>query len=203
LGDIFSSTPGKDWGVIPAMQTLNLSDSMPRSEGRIKSLLWPSIQSSSDVDYLGAQGYWVCVAVAVLSFVVLIISDHPVMGTFVLLFYYLGGVGVRERSRYAAGCVSVAYLADMLASGAGIVRIILAALLLSNFRATWLAARWTPGSEEATPIPRWSETWTDKFADKLPTLLWPKVRILYYILSACYLILSVIGLSILIHRRIG
>jgi hypothetical protein len=185
------------------MQTLNLSDSMPRSEGRIKSLLWPSIQSSSDVDYLGAQGYWVCVAVAVLSFVLLIIADQPIIGTFVLLFYYLGGVGVRERSRYAAGCVSVAYLAEILASGPSIVRIVLAALLLSNFRATWVAARWKPDSEEAAPIPRWSETWTDKFADKLPTFLWPKVRILYYILSVCYLIFSVIGLAILIHRRIG
>lgn len=185
------------------MQTLNLSDSMPRSEGRIKSLFWPSIQSSSDVDYLGAQGYWVCGAVGVLSSVLLIISDQPIMGTFVLLFYYLGGVGVRERSRYAAGCVSVAYLADLLASGPSIVRIVLAALLLSNFRATWIAARWKPDSEEAAPVPRWSETWTDKFADKLPTFLWPKVRILYYILSVCYLILAAVGLTIIIHRRIG
>ena len=176
---------------------------MPRSESRIKSLFWPSIQSSSDVDYLGAQGYWVCVAVAVLSFVVLIISDQPIMGTFVLLFYFLGGVGVRERSRYAAGCVLVGYLADILASGPSIVRIILAALLLSNFRATWIAARWTPGSEEAATVPRWSETWTDKFADKLPTFLWPKVRIPYYILSAAYLILAAIGLAVLIQRRIG
>jgi len=197
------STPSENWGVISAVQTLNLSDSMPRSENRIKSLFWPSIQSSSDVDYLGAQGYWVCVAVAVLSFVVFIISDQPITGTFVLLFYYLSGVGVRERSRYAAGCVSVAYLADMFASGPSIVRIVLAALLLSNFRATWIAARWKPDSEEAAPLPRWSETWTDKFADKLPTFLWPKVRILYFILSVCYLILAVIGFIFIIHRRIG
>jgi hypothetical protein len=176
---------------------------MPRSDSRIKSLFWPSIQSSSDVDYLGAQGYWVCVAVAVLSFVVLMISDHPVTGTFVLLFYYLSGVGVREHSRYAAACVSVAYLADILVSGPSIVRIILAALLLSNLRATWIASRWMPDSQEAVPVPRWSDTWTDKFADKIPTFLWPKVRILYYILSACYLILAVIGLSVLIHRRFG
>jgi hypothetical protein len=185
------------------MQTLNLSDSMPRSEGRIKSLLWPSVQSSSDVDYLGAQGYWVCVAVAVLSLVVLVISGQPIIGTFVLLFYYLGGVGVRERSQYAAGCVSVAYLLDTVATGPSIVKIVLAALLLSNFRATWIAARWKPDSEEAVLIPRWSETWTDKFVDKLPTFLWPKVRILFYILSVCYLILAVIGVIVLIHRRIG
>jgi hypothetical protein len=91
----------------------------------------------------------------------------------------------------------------MLDSGPSIVRIVLAALLLSNLRATWIAARWKPDSEEAVPIPRWSETWTDKFADKLPTFLWPKVRILYYILSACYLILAVMGLIIIIRRRIS
>ena len=185
------------------METLNLSDSTPRSENRLKSLFWPSIQSSSDVDYLGAQGYWVCVAVAILSLVVLIISDQPITGTFVLLFYYLSGVGVRERSRYAAGCVSIAYLADILVSGPSIVRIILAALLLSNFRATWIAASWKPDSPEAAPLPRWDDTWTDKFVDKLPTLLWPKLRILYYILSVCYLILEIIGLTVLIRQRLG
>jgi hypothetical protein len=58
------------------MQTLGLSDSMPRSESRLKSLFWPSIQSSSDVDYLGAQGYWVCAVIAVLSFVVLAVSSR-------------------------------------------------------------------------------------------------------------------------------
>lgn len=201
--NFLSSTSSTNWGVIRAVQTLNLSDSMPRSESRIKSLFWPSIQSSSDVDYLGAQGYWVCFAVAVLSFVVLIISDQPITGTFVLLFYYLSGVGVRERSRYAAGCVSVAYLADILVSGPGIVKIILAALLLSNFRATWIASSWKPDSAEAALLPRWSDTWTDKFVDKLPTFLWPKLRILYYILSVCYLMLEVIGLTILVRRRFG
>ncbi|HZR29438.1 MAG TPA: hypothetical protein VFA71_11735 [Terriglobales bacterium] len=39
------------------MQTLGVSDSTPQSENWLKSLFWPSIQS--DVDYLGAQGYWV------------------------------------------------------------------------------------------------------------------------------------------------
>jgi hypothetical protein len=39
------------------MQTLGLSDSTPRTESRLKSLFWPTIQTGSDVDYLGAQGY--------------------------------------------------------------------------------------------------------------------------------------------------
>ena len=185
------------------MQTLGLSDSMPRSEGRIKSLLWPSIQTSSDVDYLGAQGYWVCVAVAVFSLALLLISDKPILGTFVFLFYFLGGVGVREQSRYAAGRVSVAYIVDMIVGGPGIVSIVLAALLLSNFRATWIVARWKPDSQEAAPLPRWSDTWTDKFVDKLPSFLWPKARVLYYILSVCYLLLELVGAFVLLRQRIG
>ena len=87
------------------MQTLGLADSMPRTDGRLKSLFWPSIQSSNDVDYLGAQGYWVCALVAVLSLAVFAFTGNTIIGVFVFLFYYLGGVGVRERSRYAAAAV--------------------------------------------------------------------------------------------------
>src|SRR5260370_24665529 len=150
------------------MQTLGLSDSMPRSESRIKSLLWPSIQSSSDVNYLGAQGYWVCSVIAVLSLAVLVISGHAFLGGFVFLVFYLGGVGVRERSRYAAGCLLVLYVMDMLVSGPSIIKGLFAALLLSNFRAIWIASHWRPDSEEAVPAPRGVENWSRKFADQRP-----------------------------------
>jgi len=70
-----------------------------------------------------------------------------------LLLYYLGGVGVRERSRYAAAVVFLMYLLDTLVSP-GVVRVLLSALLLSNLRATWIAANWSPDSEEAALPPR-------------------------------------------------
>jgi hypothetical protein len=184
------------------MQTLGLADSMPRTEGRLKSLFWPSIQSSSDLDYLGAQGYWVCALVAVFSLVVTAFAGQTIVGAFIFLFYYLGGVGVRERSRYAAAVVLVMYVADVVATGPSVVRIVLVGLLLSNLRATWIASSWKPDSDEANPTPRFDDTWSDKFADKLPTWLWPKVRILYYVLSACLLIFTGIGLTMMaLHRR--
>jgi hypothetical protein len=34
------------------MQSLGLSGSRPRTEGKLKSLFWPSIASDTDVDYL-------------------------------------------------------------------------------------------------------------------------------------------------------
>jgi hypothetical protein len=183
------------------MQTLGLSDSTPRSDSRLKSLFWPSVQSSSDVDYLGTQGYWVCAVIAVMSLVALVLSGHPFLGAFVFLVFYLGGVGVRERSRYAAGCVLVSYLMDMLVSGPGIVKVLFAALLLANFRAIWIASHWKSDSEEAAPAPRWSENWTDKFADQLPMWLWPKIRVPYYFLSAAYFLLAALGVAAVIRRH--
>lgn len=185
------------------MQTLGLSDSTPRTESRLKSLFWPSIQTGSDVDYLGAQGYWVCALVAVFSFVFSAISGHAIAGAFAMALYYLGGVGVRERSRYAAAVVLGLFVADMVASWPNVfvLRVLLAALLLSNLRATWIASRWKPESEDVTLPPRLGETWSDKFVDKLPMWLWPKVRVLYYVLSACFFVLLAIGLAVMVHRR--
>src|ERR1035441_9364188 len=84
------------------MQTLGISDTMPRSDGRLKSLFWPSIQTGADVDYLGSQGYWVCSLIAVVSLVLYVALGQPALAVVTLLFYYVGGVGVREGNGYAA-----------------------------------------------------------------------------------------------------
>ncbi len=179
------------------MQTLGLSDSTLRTEGRLKSLFWPSIQTGSDVDYLGAQGYWVCTVVAILSFVGSLASGRAITGVLALTLFYFGGVGVRERSRYAAAVVLVLFI-DRLVAAPGIVGTLLGALLLSNFRATWIASRWEPQSEDAILPARLGETWSDNFADRLPQWLWPKVRVPYYILSAGMLVFAAVGLVIII-----
>lgn len=189
-----------------AMQTLGISDSTPATESRLKSLFWPSIKNGTDVDYLGAQGYWVCAIVGVGSFVFALAFGQPIMGTLLLLFYYIGGVGVRERSLYAAAVVFGLYFVDFLfaisrlISAGGFVRIAFAALLLSNLRATWIASRWNPQSEEASLPPRLSGSWNDKFVDQFPAWLWPKVRILYYIFSFLMLAFVCLGLIALILR---
>ncbi len=185
------------------MQTLGLSDSTPRTESRLKTLFWPSIQSASDVDYLGAQGYWVCTAVALVSVVVLIFRGNSILGPVVFLFYYLGGIGVRERSRYAATVVLLMYVLDALFATPGVLTVLFAALLLSNLRATWTASSWKPDSEAAILPPRFGDTWAEKFADKLPAFLWPKIRVLYYIFSGGYLVLIAFGLAVLASRRLS
>ena len=182
------------------METLDLSGSTPRSESRLKSLFWPSIQTATDVDYLGAQGYWVCTVVALLSFGVLVSTGQAISAVATLLFYYLGGVGVRERSRYAAAVVLLMYLVDTFFTGLGVVRILIGALLVSNMRATWIAAQWKPDSEEAALPPRLGDTMSDKFADRLPQWLWPKVRIPYYVLSIIFMFLIFVGLILMQTR---
>ncbi len=187
------------------MQTLGLSDSTPRSEGRLKSLFWPSITSGSDVDYLGRQGFWVCTVVGILSFLFLALVN-PLLGLAILLVYFLGGVGVRERSRYAATIVFALYFLETLVllpgllSPGGILRIVCLGLLLSNFRATWIASRWQPGSEDAELPIRLSDTWGDKLTDQLPMWLWPKISIPYYIFASGFLVLEAYGLLNLFTR---
>lgn len=191
------------------MQTLGLSDSTTRTEGRLKSLFWPSIQSGADVDYLAVQGFWVCTGVGVISLLFLALANHPITGVLVFLLFHLGGVGVREHNPFAAAIILVYYIVDFLASflfllnspAIGFVRAIIIALLLSNLRATWIAAGWKPDSEEAALPPRFGETFSDKLADQWPAFIWPKVKVLYYIFSFGYLALTVAGLIIMILRK--
>src|SRR5947207_14386543 len=141
------------------MQTLGLSNTTPHSENRLKSLLWPSIQSGADVDYLGAQGYWICSILAVFSFIFSIATNHPVIGFLALLFYYLGGVGVRERSIFAATIVFIFYVVNLLASGPSIIGISFAVFFLKKNRATSLASGWKTDAAEAASPPRINATW--------------------------------------------
>jgi hypothetical protein len=183
------------------MQTLELSDSAPRTEGRLKSLFWPAIQSADDVEYLGTQGFWICTFVAVLSFALSLFTGHEIIGAIVLLFFYLGGVGVREHSPFAAAAVFVLYVLDSLATGPSVMRIAIAAVLFSNLRATWIAAGWKPDASDAIPPPRLRETWSDKFSDSVPGWLWPKVRAVYYVFSVAFIALEAVGIYSLLRRH--
>jgi hypothetical protein len=183
------------------MQTLGLSDSTTRTESRLKSLFWPSIQSGADVDYLAVQGYWVCNAVGVLSLVVLTLAGQPFNAVLVFLLFHFGGVGVREHNPFAAAIMLAFYLLDTWASGIGVVRVIVGALLLSNLRATWIADHWKPESEEGVMPPRMNETFADQVADKWPAFIWPKVKVIYYIFSFGYVAVVVAGLIVVALRH--
>jgi hypothetical protein len=133
----------------------------------------------------------------------LLAAHQPILGIVILSFFYLGAVGVREHSRFAATAIFVFYVVDSLASlklllaspGMIVLRVVITALLLSNLRASWIAAHWHGSSDEPSLPLRLDDTLSDKFANRWPTWLWPKIRVVYYILSTGFLLLVVLGLA--------
>jgi hypothetical protein len=125
----------------------------------------------------------------------------PITGVATMLFYYVGGVGIRDRSRFAALAVFIVYFLDTV-PGLSVLRVVLGGALLSNLRATWIAAGREPESEEAILPPRLNETLFDRLADQLPAWLWPKLRIPYYIYASGFLLSLIAGLAAAISGKV-
>ncbi len=178
------------------MQTLGLSESTPRSESRLRALFWPAIRNRTDLDYIGRQGFWICFLVAVFTVVVSFFAGFSLAGIFDGLFFFLAGVGVRERDRFAGiAAFSVYFLSGfLLGNGFSVVRIIFLALLLANVRGNWLAARWRPDPENDPSPVRLNDTLTDKLTNTMPALLWPKARYVFYVLACIEIGLLVVTL---------
>ena len=160
------------------MQILGLSDSTPKTEGRLKALFWPTIRNDGDVDYISQQGFWVCFALASFTLIIGVIGSQNLFILFDVLYMFLAGVGVRQLSRFAAAVVFANYLAGSLLTGIGVVSVIFLGLLLANVRSTWLSARWQ-SSGDSTPV-RLHETLGDKICDQIPARIWPAARWLFY-----------------------
>jgi len=193
------------------MQTLDLSGTAPRPENRLKSLFWPTVRTATDVDSLGAQGYWICAIVAAVTGIDAVFTGQPIVGVLIVLLYYVGGVGVRQHSCAAAIIVFAFFLLGTVAGPiAGlfgimfyVAKLIVCVILLSNVRATFVASFWERGAAEAEMPARFNETWGDKFVDRFPAWLWPKVRIAYYIYGAIFMGLATLGLAMIYIQRYG
>ena len=187
----------RGYALISCMQILGLAESTPRTESRLKSLFWPSVTCAEDVDYLGAQGYWICTIVAVFSAGVLSLVG-PLFAIMIFLFYYLGGVGVREGSRFAATLIFLNYFVGFFQFGFSVPRILITVVLFSNLRAAWIASRWKGDAEHTALTERPDWTLADKFANVLPRFLWGYLRIPYYVYSVG---LFVIFITVLVRAR--
>ena len=96
------------------MQTLGLSSESKRSDGRLKSIFWPSVENAWDVNYLGQQGFWICLVVAVFQMIGTMVLNSPlfvVLGVAAFLIFFIGGMGVREASWPAAALIFTIFLA--------------------------------------------------------------------------------------------
>jgi hypothetical protein len=184
------------------MQTLGLSSKPQPADNIFKRLFWPAIESQYDVDLLGQQGFWVCTGVALLSLVMMLVLGMPLTGIFTAVTFFLGGCGVRQRSIAAAVLVFILYLANIVGSwvlgsfGNPLIPFVVLMLLFANVRATVLSRRWI--AQPVDPIDqefpeRSMETVADRFANRLPGLLWSKSRFVFFPLAAALLLLSIIG----------
>ena len=171
------------------MELLNISSNAPKSDSRLKALLWPTIRHEGDLEHIAEQGFWMCLLVAILSLVLHLLIRDFIFALLEPLFYLMCAVGVRERSLAASVVAFVAYLASALLAqratghGFGILTIIILALLLSNVRGIWLASRW--GVENALPpVARLNDTILDKLSGRMPQMIWPKVKWLFVVIAA-------------------
>jgi hypothetical protein len=196
------------------MQTLGLSGKNERSDGRLKSLFWPTVANAWDVDYLGQQGFWICFLIAVLLFGFSLVSGSPLLialGFFGGLLYFTGGMGVREKCWPAAALILACYFVDTLATmltgpfltPGQVVRFVVLALLLTNLRATFIASEWKPAAEGHDVPLRFNESLRDKLVDSWPPILWPRLQLPFYILAVLWLLMSLTGLFALILVRLG
>ena len=190
------------------MQTLGLSDTTPRTETRFKNLFWPTIRNEVDLESVTTQGFWVCFAVSV--FTLLFGLTYAGFSIGLLLdfaFFFLGGIGVRRSSRFAAISVFAVYLLSTLmlltgfvtvilsammsiAGGFLLLRLLFLALLLANVRGIWVSAGWPKAEAGSVPVIQ-DRSWGDKLSDSLPAFLWPKVRIVFYVFAGLELALVV------------
>ncbi len=192
------------------MQALGLSGESKKTDGRLKSLFWPTVENAWDVDYLGQQGFWLCLIIGIISlaFTALTASESPSPMPLTLVFagiisfvYAVGGMGVRESSWPAAVAIFAIYVIGQLESGRppGVLVFIIGAVLLSNVRATFLAWRWKPPAEDEDRPTRFNETFRDKLVDQLPPMAWPILKIPFFILASlilfCLVYVSVAGLN--------
>jgi hypothetical protein len=194
-----------------AMQTLGLSGESKRSDGRLKSIFWPTVENAWDVDQLGRQGFWICLIIAVFQLLVALATGNPMMivsGAAAALVFLIGGMGVREGNWPAAAMVFAVFFVGLLYTMAngqlpGVLTILAAGILLSNVRAAFLASEWRPAAEDEDRPTRFNESFGDKLADQLPAKAWPMLQIPFFGLAAVILLLSLIGLCVVLLHRYG
>ena len=115
------------------------------------------------------------------------------LGLFESAFFFLGGIGVRQRSRIATSAVFFVYFVSTFLVGLGVVRVIFMGLLLSTVRGTWLSSRWQAEAGDPAPPPL-HETLTDKFSDVLPRRIWPWGRWIFYVFASLEILLLLFAL---------
>ena len=188
------------------MQTLGLASEGKPTDGMLKRLFWPTIENQFDLDAVSVQGFWVCTVCAVLSMILLISTGNALIGIVIGVTFFLGGMGVRERSIAAAVLVFSCYALDKVLSieslivtgvhtgGSPVIGIVTFTLLLANVRGTMLARKWRMEAARGGYVPdpdampeRMTSTFGDKLANVMPAKFWPGAKFVFFPLAALLL----------------
>ena len=171
------------------MQTLGVSPNAPPSEGRLKALLWPDIRTDGDIDSVTRQGFWICIALSVMTLLTGLFGADPFGVATGALFMFVAAIGVRNHSIPAAIAVLVVYLGEKLLllrlgqNVIGILPSLITCLLIANVRATWLASRLVWPRTVPPPVPL-ATTFGERFSDVFPIWAWPFAQWLFWLLAA-------------------
>jgi hypothetical protein len=179
------------------VQTLGITDRQQEPDNIFRRIFWPS-NHAADVDALGQQGFWVCLAAAILSLVQVAFQGHWILSLSFAVFYFLGGIGVREHSRVAAIMVATFFVLNLVGSAVvfgmppGFIPLGILCLLLANIRGTWIASRWQ-NVADAFPD-RLQETWRDRLVDVLPARMWPAGKYFFFLIGIGLFVMSGLGI---------
>lgn len=193
------------------METLGLSSTPQKNDNILQRLFWPSIQNQEDIDLMGQRGFWICVVIGVLSGVVLTFTGHPIAGLATTFIFVAGACGVRERSILAASLMLCLYSLNVGTSvllpphrlPSPVPSLVIVTLLIANVRAAILSKRWLSdtNSEDNRILPdRLNSTYTDKIANQVPGVLWPRLKYVFFAASVLYIVLAVSGVWMLLAQ---
>lgn len=183
------------------METLGLSGPPVRNENIFRRIFWPSADSV-DADMLGQQGFWICLLLALLTIVTAAFHAHLIIAALFALFYFLGGIGVREHDIVASISVAAVYVLNATAAVLmtrqfpGWLVLFVTLILVSNVRGCWIASKWLrSGDPDLIPL-RMNENWRDKLVDQMPALVWPRIRRGFYVLAFLVFMATLVGVIV-------
>jgi signal peptidase I len=130
------------------MQTLGLSDSTPKSEGRLRALLWPRISSEVDASTAAQNAKYATLGIAALTALAalarIVNPSNFAEAALLLALFVMLGFGIRQFSITASILALAFYVTNLIISivrglfGPGIIiGVIVTALFISALRAAW------------------------------------------------------------------
>ncbi len=197
------------------METLGLASTREREDNFFQRLFWPTIRNQYDVDLTSRRGFWLAFVVGLLSGVVMLVQHQPWLAIFTVAVFLLGAAGIRQLSFAAAVLVFALYFTGVVIqwvaafmglahTGNPFVTMVCLGLLLSCIRATALSRQFAAHGDVEFPEGQRSPGMLDRIVDGLPPAVWPKTRVVFFVLSGLYLVLTIAGAAVLLtHPQVA